>query len=98
MPESQLRQFDIQPVDLLPALVGHEYLGTVGCATASGSERTGKSLQAFQKQDRFGTVLPDLDSPHSGARLGLPRASAVVGSVGSSFVLGEGIHPGPLAK
>jgi 7,8-dihydropterin-6-yl-methyl-4-(beta-D-ribofuranosyl)aminobenzene 5'-phosphate synthase len=31
-------------------------------------------------------------------RLGLPRASAVVGSVGSSFVLGEGIHPGPLAK
>ena len=31
-------------------------------------------------------------------RLGLPRASAVVGSVGSTFVLGEGIHPGPLAK
>jgi hypothetical protein len=31
-------------------------------------------------------------------RLALPRASAVVGSVGSSFVLGEGIHPGPLAK
>jgi 7,8-dihydropterin-6-yl-methyl-4-(beta-D-ribofuranosyl)aminobenzene 5'-phosphate synthase len=31
-------------------------------------------------------------------KLGLPRASAVVGSVGSSFVLGEGIHPGPLAK
>jgi 7,8-dihydropterin-6-yl-methyl-4-(beta-D-ribofuranosyl)aminobenzene 5'-phosphate synthase len=31
-------------------------------------------------------------------RLALPRESAVVGSVGSSFVLGEGIHPGPLAK
>ena len=31
-------------------------------------------------------------------RLALPRASAVVGSVGSSFVVGEGIHPGPLAK
>jgi len=31
-------------------------------------------------------------------RLALPRASAVVGSVGSSFVLGEGIHPSPLAK
>jgi 7,8-dihydropterin-6-yl-methyl-4-(beta-D-ribofuranosyl)aminobenzene 5'-phosphate synthase len=31
-------------------------------------------------------------------RLGLPRSSAVVGSVGSSFVLGEGIHPGQLAK
>jgi 7,8-dihydropterin-6-yl-methyl-4-(beta-D-ribofuranosyl)aminobenzene 5'-phosphate synthase len=31
-------------------------------------------------------------------RLALPRSSAVVGTVGSSFVLGEGIHPGPLAK
>ena len=31
-------------------------------------------------------------------RLALPRDSAVVGSVGSNFVLGEGIHPGPLAK
>jgi 7,8-dihydropterin-6-yl-methyl-4-(beta-D-ribofuranosyl)aminobenzene 5'-phosphate synthase len=31
-------------------------------------------------------------------RLALPRSAAVVGSVGASFVLGEGIHPGPLAK
>ncbi len=31
-------------------------------------------------------------------KLGLSRASAVVGSVGSSYVLGEGIHPGALAK
>ncbi len=31
-------------------------------------------------------------------RLSLPRASAVVGTVGSTFVLGEGIHPGQLAK
>jgi 7,8-dihydropterin-6-yl-methyl-4-(beta-D-ribofuranosyl)aminobenzene 5'-phosphate synthase len=31
-------------------------------------------------------------------RLALTRATAVVGTVGSSFVLGEGIHPGPLAK
>ncbi|HVR25004.1 MAG TPA: hypothetical protein VMU26_16965 [Candidatus Polarisedimenticolia bacterium] len=31
-------------------------------------------------------------------RLALPRASAVVGSLRSSFVLGEGIHPGQLAK
>ena len=31
-------------------------------------------------------------------RLGLPRSSAVVASVGSSFVLGEGVHPGVLAK
>ena len=35
---------------------------------------------------------------HIRERLSLRRASAVVGSVGSSFVLGEGIHPGPLAK
>ena len=31
-------------------------------------------------------------------RLELPKQSAVVGSVGSSFVLGEGIHAGSLAK
>jgi 7,8-dihydropterin-6-yl-methyl-4-(beta-D-ribofuranosyl)aminobenzene 5'-phosphate synthase len=31
-------------------------------------------------------------------RLGLPRASAVVGTVGSTFILGEGIHPGQLAQ
>jgi 7,8-dihydropterin-6-yl-methyl-4-(beta-D-ribofuranosyl)aminobenzene 5'-phosphate synthase len=31
-------------------------------------------------------------------RLGLSRQSAVVGSVGATFVLGEGIHPGLLAQ
>jgi len=31
-------------------------------------------------------------------RLVLPRESAVVGTVGATFVLGEGIHTGPLAK
>jgi 7,8-dihydropterin-6-yl-methyl-4-(beta-D-ribofuranosyl)aminobenzene 5'-phosphate synthase len=30
--------------------------------------------------------------------LGLPRQSAVVGAVGATFVLGEGIHPGRLAQ
>ncbi|HWR13742.1 MAG TPA: MBL fold metallo-hydrolase [Terriglobales bacterium] len=30
--------------------------------------------------------------------LGLPRDAAVVGAVGASFVLGEGIHPGVIAK
>lgn len=31
-------------------------------------------------------------------RLGLPRKSAVVGAVGATFVLGEGIHPGKIAQ
>jgi 7,8-dihydropterin-6-yl-methyl-4-(beta-D-ribofuranosyl)aminobenzene 5'-phosphate synthase len=31
-------------------------------------------------------------------KLNLPRHSAVVGAVGSSFVLGEGIHPGLIAQ
>ncbi len=30
--------------------------------------------------------------------LGLPRQSAVIGAVGATFVLGEGIHPGRLAQ
>jgi len=31
-------------------------------------------------------------------RLGLPRKSAVVGAVGATFVLDEGIHPGKIAQ
>jgi 7,8-dihydropterin-6-yl-methyl-4-(beta-D-ribofuranosyl)aminobenzene 5'-phosphate synthase len=31
-------------------------------------------------------------------QLGLPRQSAVVGAVGATFVLGQGIHPGRLAR
>jgi 7,8-dihydropterin-6-yl-methyl-4-(beta-D-ribofuranosyl)aminobenzene 5'-phosphate synthase len=31
-------------------------------------------------------------------RLGLTRKSAVVGAVGATFVLGEGIHPGLVAQ
>ena len=31
-------------------------------------------------------------------RLGLPRRCAVVGAVGATFVLGEGIHPGRIAQ
>jgi len=31
-------------------------------------------------------------------RLGLPRKAVVVGTVGSTFILGEGIHTGPLAQ
>jgi 7,8-dihydropterin-6-yl-methyl-4-(beta-D-ribofuranosyl)aminobenzene 5'-phosphate synthase len=31
-------------------------------------------------------------------RLKLTRQSAVVGAVGASFVLGEGIHPGEIAQ
>jgi 7,8-dihydropterin-6-yl-methyl-4-(beta-D-ribofuranosyl)aminobenzene 5'-phosphate synthase len=31
-------------------------------------------------------------------KLNLPRQSAVVGAVGATFVLGEGIHPGELAR
>jgi 7,8-dihydropterin-6-yl-methyl-4-(beta-D-ribofuranosyl)aminobenzene 5'-phosphate synthase len=32
------------------------------------------------------------------ARIGLARSTAVVGAVGASFVLGEGIHPGAIAQ
>lgn len=33
-----------------------------------------------------------------GDRAGLTRRTAVVGTVGATYVLGEGLHPGPLAK
>jgi 7,8-dihydropterin-6-yl-methyl-4-(beta-D-ribofuranosyl)aminobenzene 5'-phosphate synthase len=35
---------------------------------------------------------------HIRQRLSLPRSSAVVGAVGATFVLGEGIHPGLIAR
>jgi 7,8-dihydropterin-6-yl-methyl-4-(beta-D-ribofuranosyl)aminobenzene 5'-phosphate synthase len=35
---------------------------------------------------------------HIREKLALPRSSAVVGTVGSTFVLGEVIHPGQLAR
>jgi 7,8-dihydropterin-6-yl-methyl-4-(beta-D-ribofuranosyl)aminobenzene 5'-phosphate synthase len=56
-------------------------------------------MKEFKETNLMGAHCTGIEAVyHIRGRLGLPRTSAVVGSVGSSFVLGEGIHPGPLAK
>jgi len=60
---------------------------------------TGDKLKEFQVANVLGAHCTGIEAVYRlRERAGLTRKSAVVGSVGSTFVLGEGIHPGPLAK
>ena len=44
-------------------------------------------------------IVPGIESVYRlRTRIGLSRQTAVVGAVGATFVLGEGIHPGRLAQ
>ncbi len=59
---------------------------------------TGDKLKEFQVANLIGAHCTGIEAVYRlRERAGLTRKSAVVGSVGSSFVLGEGIHPGALA-
>lgn len=60
---------------------------------------TADKLQEFKVANLVGAHCTGIEAVYRiRGRLGLPRQSAVVGTVGSTFVLGEGIHPGELAK
>jgi len=60
---------------------------------------TADKLKDFQVANLLGAHCTGIEAVYRiRERLGLRRQDAVVGSVGSSFVLGEGIHPGSLAK
>jgi 7,8-dihydropterin-6-yl-methyl-4-(beta-D-ribofuranosyl)aminobenzene 5'-phosphate synthase len=68
-------------------------------ATDQQLDWTADKMKDFKVANLMGAHCTGIEAVYRiRERLGLPRASAVVGSVGSSFVLGEGIHPGPLAK
>jgi 7,8-dihydropterin-6-yl-methyl-4-(beta-D-ribofuranosyl)aminobenzene 5'-phosphate synthase len=59
---------------------------------------TADKLKDFRVANLLGAHCTGIEAVYRiRERLGLPRKSAVVGSVGSSFVLGEGIHAGSLA-
>jgi 7,8-dihydropterin-6-yl-methyl-4-(beta-D-ribofuranosyl)aminobenzene 5'-phosphate synthase len=86
-------QFPNEPVQ---AVIGGLHLFP---ATDQQLDWTADRLKDFQVQNLLGAHCTGIEAVyHIRERLALPRSSAVVGSVGSSFVLGEGIHPGPLAK
>jgi len=60
---------------------------------------TADKLKDFKVANLLGAHCTGIEAVYRiRERLGLARQSAVVGSIGSSFVLGEGIHAGSLAK
>ena len=86
-------QFPNEPVE---AVIGGLHLFP---ATDEQLNWTADKLKDFKVANLLGAHCTGIEAVYRiRERLGLPRSSAVVGSVGSSFVLGEGIHPGQLAK
>jgi 7,8-dihydropterin-6-yl-methyl-4-(beta-D-ribofuranosyl)aminobenzene 5'-phosphate synthase len=86
-------EFPNQPVQ---AIVGGLHLFP---ATDDQLNWTADKLKDFKVANLMGAHCTGIEAVYRiRERLALPRASAVVGSVGSSFVLGEGIHSGALAK
>jgi 7,8-dihydropterin-6-yl-methyl-4-(beta-D-ribofuranosyl)aminobenzene 5'-phosphate synthase len=60
---------------------------------------TGDKLKEFKVANLMGAHCTGIEAVyHLRDRIGLTRKTAVVGSVGSTFTLTEGIHPGSLAK
>lgn len=60
---------------------------------------TADKLKEFKVANLLGTRGTGIEAVYRiRERLVWPRGLAVVGSVGSSYVLGEGIHPAQLAK
>src|ERR1039457_343904 len=87
------QEFPNEPVE---AVIGGMHLFP---ATDEQLDWTADKMKEFKVANLMGAHCTGIEAVyHIRGKLGLPRASAVVGSVGSNFVLGEGIHPGPLAK
>jgi 7,8-dihydropterin-6-yl-methyl-4-(beta-D-ribofuranosyl)aminobenzene 5'-phosphate synthase len=60
---------------------------------------TGDKLKEFKVANLIGAHCTGIEAVYRlRERIGLTRKSAVVGSVGSTFTLADGIHPGALAK
>jgi len=68
-------------------------------ATDQQIDWTADKLKGFGLSYLVGAHCTGIESVYRIRRdLGLPRQSVVVGAVGATFVLGEGIHPGELAQ
>jgi 7,8-dihydropterin-6-yl-methyl-4-(beta-D-ribofuranosyl)aminobenzene 5'-phosphate synthase len=87
------KQFPDVPVY---ALIGGFHLFP---ATDTQLEWTADKLKEFKTTYLIGAHCTGVESVYRiRQRLGLSRQSAVVGAVGATFVLGEGIHPGMIAQ
>lgn len=79
----------------------HAIIGGLHLFPASDTQIawTAEKLKQFGTANLLGAHCTGIESVYQLRRqLGLTRQSAVVGAVGASFVLGEGIHPGRLAQ
>jgi 7,8-dihydropterin-6-yl-methyl-4-(beta-D-ribofuranosyl)aminobenzene 5'-phosphate synthase len=86
-------QFPNEPVD---AVIGGLHLFP---ATDDQLNWTADKMKDFKVAHLIGAHCTGIEAVYRiRERLALPRTAAVVGTVGSTFVLGEGIHPGQLAK
>ena len=86
-------RFPNEPVE---ALVGGLHLFP---ATDQQVDWTADKLKDFKVSNLLGAHCTGIEAVYRiRERLALPRSAAVVGTVGSTFVLGEGIHTGPLAR
>ena len=86
-------EFPDQPVE---AIIGGLHLFP---ASDQQLNWTADKMKDFKVSNVMGAHCTGIEAVYRiRERLALPRESAVVGSVGSSFVLGEGIHPGVLAR
>lgn len=86
-------EFPNEPVE---AVIGGLHLFS---ATDDQLNWTADKMKDFRVAHLIGAHCTGIEAVYRlRERLALPRASAVVGTVGSSFVLGEGIHPGQLAR
>jgi 7,8-dihydropterin-6-yl-methyl-4-(beta-D-ribofuranosyl)aminobenzene 5'-phosphate synthase len=87
------KQFPSTPVY---ALVGGFHLFA---ATDEQLDWTADKLKGFGVSYLIGAHCTGIEAVYRiRQKLDLPRHSAVVGAVGASFVLGEGIHPGRIAQ
>jgi 7,8-dihydropterin-6-yl-methyl-4-(beta-D-ribofuranosyl)aminobenzene 5'-phosphate synthase len=87
------QQFPKEPVS---AIVGGLHLFP---ATDEQLDWTADKLKEFKVANLMGAHCTGIEAVYRlRERAGLGRQTAVVGSVGATYVLGEGIHPGPLAK
>lgn len=78
------------------ALVGGLHLFA---ATDEQLDWTADKLKGFGVSYLIGAHCTGIEAVYRiRQKLDLPRHSAVVGAVGASFVLGEGIHPGSIAQ
>ncbi|HKE92592.1 MAG TPA: hypothetical protein VKB45_19825, partial [Gemmatimonadales bacterium] len=87
------QQFPGQPVD---AIVGGLHLFP---ASDEQLNWTADKLKEHKVASLMGAHCTGIEAVYRmRERARLTRATAVVGTVGSTYVLGEGLHPGMLAK